>query len=189
MTSSTEATATATIANLNAGIGLTAATDPFIASLFGLSATTITSTSTANAGGLTGTSSIVDLMLTGSAFNAALGSTTLADLYAAAAAGAAPNTSFTFDGLTIVLNEQLFSGDSVTTNAIDVMFNGFPVGTGFKSGNLIFASTSASFPGAGANVGAVPEPATWAMMLLGFGAVGSAMRRSRRKNSKLLQLA
>ena len=28
---------------------------------------------------------------------------------------------------------------------------------------------------------AVPEPATWAMMLLGFGAIGGAMRASRRK--------
>ena len=28
--------------------------------------------------------------------------------------------------------------------------------------------------------GAVPEPATWAMMLLGFGAVGVSMRRRRR---------
>ena len=30
--------------------------------------------------------------------------------------------------------------------------------------------------------GAVPEPATWAMMLMGFGAIGAAMRRQR--NSK-----
>ncbi|MEP6785599.1 MAG: DUF1194 domain-containing protein [Sphingomonadales bacterium] len=30
--------------------------------------------------------------------------------------------------------------------------------------------------------GAVPEPATWAMMLAGFGIVGSAMRRRRRYN-------
>jgi hypothetical protein len=30
------------------------------------------------------------------------------------------------------------------------------------------------------NTAAVPEPATWAMMLFGFGLVGSAMRRSRR---------
>ena len=28
--------------------------------------------------------------------------------------------------------------------------------------------------------GAVPEPATWAMMIIGFGAVGSAMRSRRR---------
>jgi hypothetical protein len=37
--------------------------------------------------------------------------------------------------------------------------------------------------------GAVPEPATWAMMLLGFGAVGAAMRRSRKKGVLVSQLA
>lgn len=36
---------------------------------------------------------------------------------------------------------------------------------------------------------AVPEPATWAMMLLGFGAAGAAMRRSRRKAAMLAQIA
>lgn len=34
--------------------------------------------------------------------------------------------------------------------------------------------------------GAVPEPATWAMMLLGFGAVGFAMRRTRRAGANAL---
>lgn len=34
--------------------------------------------------------------------------------------------------------------------------------------------------------GAVPEPATWAMMLLGFGAIGMTMRR---RNSRIAQLA
>jgi hypothetical protein len=33
---------------------------------------------------------------------------------------------------------------------------------------------------------AVPEPATWAMLLLGFGAVGFAMRRSRRQTKRQL---
>ena len=37
--------------------------------------------------------------------------------------------------------------------------------------------------------GGVPEPGTWAMMLLGFGAAGVAMRRSRRKTRLLSQLA
>jgi hypothetical protein len=40
----------------------------------------------------------------------------------------------------------------------------------------------------GQPVGSVPEPSTWAMMLLGFGAVGMAMRRSR-TNLSLAQVA
>jgi hypothetical protein len=36
---------------------------------------------------------------------------------------------------------------------------------------------------------AVPEPATWAMMLLGFGGIGFAMRRSRRGSGALMQVA
>jgi hypothetical protein len=35
----------------------------------------------------------------------------------------------------------------------------------------------------------VPEPATWAMMLLGFGGIGMALRRSRKANGRLLQVA
>ena len=38
------------------------------------------------------------------------------------------------------------------------------------------------------NGNAVPEPGTWAMMLIGFGAVGHAMRKTRR-NPRLLQAA
>lgn len=36
---------------------------------------------------------------------------------------------------------------------------------------------------------AVPEPATWAMMLFGFGAAGAALRRSRGRSPKIMQLA
>ena len=35
----------------------------------------------------------------------------------------------------------------------------------------------------------VPEPATWAMMLLGFGGIGMAMRRGRKQSGRLLQIA
>lgn len=36
---------------------------------------------------------------------------------------------------------------------------------------------------------AVPEPGTWALMLLGFAGVGMAMRRSRKSNPALMQVA
>jgi hypothetical protein len=35
----------------------------------------------------------------------------------------------------------------------------------------------------------VPEPATWAMMLVGFGGIGFAMRRGRKQTGRLLQIA
>src|SRR5205814_9167517 len=37
--------------------------------------------------------------------------------------------------------------------------------------------------------GAVPEPATWGLMLLGFGGIGMALRRSRRRSGALMQIA
>ena len=40
----------------------------------------------------------------------------------------------------------------------------------------------------GITIGAVPEPGTWAMMLLGFGGMGLAVRR-RRKSAYIAQLA
>jgi hypothetical protein len=42
--------------------------------------------------------------------------------------------------------------------------------------------------GPGVTVGAVPEPGTWAMMLMGFGGMGFAMRR-RRRTSLISQIA
>lgn len=55
-----------------------------------------------------------------------------------------------------------------------------------------FVSTSQSggknFLITGLTMTPVPEPATWAMMLLGFGGIGMAMRRGRRRPRTLMQL-
>lgn len=48
--------------------------------------------------------------------------------------------------------------------------------------SVVFASSQNSFEFDNiATVSAVPEPATWAMMIMGFGLAGSAVRNSRRK--------
>lgn len=62
--------------------------------------------------------------------------------------------------------------------AFSIDFGGTANQTGFD--NITFGSVN---PGGGA----VPEPGTWAMMLLGFGAIGFAMRR--RTALKVAQLA
>lgn len=56
----------------------------------------------------------------------------------------------------------------------------YRVNAGGLNTGLVTASASAATP-------AVPEPATWAMMLLGFGAIGVSVRRKRRVS--LLQVA
>ena len=50
----------------------------------------------------------------------------------------------------------------------------------FEADNFFFSGHSG---GNEVHVGDVPEPASWAMMLLGFGAVGGAVRSQRRKLS------
>ena len=63
---------------------------------------------------------------------------------------------------------------------------------GLTAGNftLTVQGTRGATPEFGGHVDAtaVPEPATWAMMLLGFGAIGFAARRSRKK-AALAQIA
>jgi len=59
--------------------------------------------------------------------------------------------------------------------------------TGFNYSVAITAGsgqnfTASSLSGSKGVVGSVPEPASWAMMLTGFGAVGFAMRRNRKAN-------
>jgi hypothetical protein len=179
----TGAEATSTVNNLS----LSLASNPLLAGLLGLSATTIQSFSQANSvGGLdaSGSVTIEGLILTGSL----LGGTTInGSLFV----NPAPNTILlSIDGLTITLNEQTMLGDGVTsagisTNAIDIAFNNFALGTGLANGNIILGHSEAL---ASLGAAAVPEPSSWAMMLLGFAAVGMVLRR-RRSDEVIPQLA
>lgn len=70
----------------------------------------------------------------------------------------------------------------------DTAFYLFNAGAGLDTFTLGFnaASTVTLFQ---TGTPGVPEPSTWAMMLMGFGAAGVALRRSRRKKALLTQLA
>lgn len=73
-------------------------------------------------------------------------------------------------------NGVLGNGDRTKGFRVYYDFNGAKVSSiTFQSGSDAF-----EFDGLAGNVAAVPEPATWAMMILGFGAAG-AMLRSRRR--------
>ncbi len=54
----------------------------------------------------------------------------------------------------------------------------FSVGNGAPGSGYSFDTT-----GLGLSISAVPEPATWAMMILGFGFIGGAMRYGKRRST------
>jgi hypothetical protein len=68
-------------------------------------------------------------------------------------------------------------------SVVDGAFNGSFTGTDFFFAANSYTKNSFRLGGVTVN-SAVPEPATWLMMILGFGAVGAAMRR-RRANTAL----
>ncbi len=60
---------------------------------------------------------------------------------------------------------------------LTVALNDVTFGSGFFGLSSTPATVYGTFSLDGAVSGAVPEPASWAMMLIGFGAVGAAVRR------------
>lgn len=87
------------------------------------------------------------------------------------------------NGSGVVLQSQIFHTASWTASAVNPFVNGsisyVGDGTGDVRLQITGESSSNRFGGAIDNVmlSAVPEPASWAMMILGIGAVGFAMRR------------
>jgi hypothetical protein len=63
----------------------------------------------------------------------------------------------------------------------------FPDNPGYS--HITFYDTTSGGGTGGEGGGAVPEPSTWAMMLLGFGGMGLAMRRRRRTRELMKQMA
>jgi hypothetical protein len=86
--------------------------------------------------------------------------------------GSAPfGTSLTFDitGASLgVLLADPFQGHPINF-AVDVLNSSFPAG----------ANTGVVGGGLGTVTNPIPEPATWAMMILGFGGIGTMLRRRR----------
>ncbi len=176
-----DASASATVATLSAGLTSKAILAPQL-SLLGLAATTIQSTAAIDAAnGLTaiGSTTIQGLSLTGLglgglSINGSLfvnpdANTVLVDLL----------------GLKIILNEQIVTGDGISdlaieTNAIRASFTNFLLGTNLLNGDIIVGHSQAAINGYTPMLGAVPEPSTWAMMLAGFGLIGFAARGRRR---------
>jgi hypothetical protein len=75
---------------------------------------------------------------------------------------------------------QAFSNFAIGPN----LSNGFE-GDGTFDGRSSFFAFDILGVDTATQVGAVPEPGTWAMMLVGFGAIGASMRRARRIKARL----
>jgi hypothetical protein len=90
----------------------------------------------------------------------------------------ADNTSVTYNGSQIIgVNPPPYADGNQGANYTNGVVS-YSVGAGPKIVGAQFLSGSNSFEFDNIAVGA-PEPAAWAMMILGMGAVGAAMRRKR----------
>ena len=90
----------------------------------------------------------------------------------------ADNSSVTYLGNQIIGGLPYISGDQhspLSNGVVTYNANGGPLTVG-----ATFSTRSNSFEIDNLARGGVPEPATWALMILGFGAVGGAVRYRRR---------
>ena len=100
------------------------------------------------------------------------------------------NGATTLDFGTLLLGDVVigihFGNGSEVGNSTGFFLFHFDTPTGSVSWDIAASSAAVIYGGSPGNE--VPEPATWAMMLLGFGVVGFAMRR-RRETTALPQIA
>jgi hypothetical protein len=97
-------------------------------------------------------------------------------------------TAATYPASTVTLLELLDGGDATTegsnlltsTPGTQLTWSNLTAGTWYTFRYTADMATGGDISGNGTFTPAVPEPATWALMLLGFGGIGMAMRRRRR---------
>lgn len=89
-----------------------------------------------------------------------------------------------YDGNGAILGTSAASSGQYNGAMLSFGFGGIKSIT-FQGNNSGFGVDNFRFD---AGVSAVPEPATWAMMLFGFGAIGMTMRRRRRGGSTLAHI-
>ena len=169
------ATGTATLANASSILASKLLGDLVPVAALGVTAGAITSTTNVgiDAGGAlfgSGSSTIASLGITGSALG-------LLSIDGSVYTAPAVNTVvLSLTGLKVMLNEQLRSTTAnslfLQTNAVHISLDNYSLAGKLLSGDVILGHSEAS-------VTAVPEPMTWGTMVLGFGAIGFAMRRRR----------
>jgi len=96
--------------------------------------------------------------------------------------------SNSFNATSPLTNALIYNDDNPTIGLSGFTYN-LTTGTSYIAimtgfGNTDMGSWSLTIAGPGTavpvNAGAVPEPATWAMLMMGFGAVGATLRTRRR---------
>lgn len=111
-----------------------------------------------------------------------------------------PTTEYKFyiSPLSLKAGDYFFAFQNMTPDFYDYLSKGTSASGAFQSndGGLTFSSSYRNFPSVAVSVygdsavSAVPEPSTWAMMLLGFGGLGVfAYRRTRNSEANAAMLA
>jgi len=129
-------------------------------------------------------------------FSGLTGTTTSAHIHCCTPAGTnigVATTTPTFPGFPLGVSSGTYA-NVFDLNLASTYSNGFLVAnggtaagayaallTGLNDGNAYFNVHSTSFPGGEirGQLSAVPEPGTWAMMIVGFGLAGATLRRRR----------
>lgn len=89
--------------------------------------------------------------------------------------GGVVNLRFTYNGSSQDLSNQTFAGFSALSRYGAISLDGFS-GLSIKTAGAVDTTV---FTQGSVGVPAIPEPATWAMMISGFGLLGAAARRRR----------